>query len=434
MTTPPVSELSSDSPQPMTVVRACAWTGLILGTLFIAVLGAAPVVWGGQVLRALMITGGAIGFLAALWWFPVNVWLRFALGYAWLGLAAAYLLIDDSKIDRPETLAKFSPGFPGAGESYEVLMRYGKNHPLGRDFRFTPPSKLWREKGAFQPKEPTWETWLLSNRKELETDWQLLEPVRDWWAELNTFERIADLTPPRADGEILAFAPIRALSQHACAIASLQALDGHGDDAIDTLVPMIEVSRKLIPSSRTLVRSMIAIVAEKSALETADFVLNATEVSPAARTRLAHALSGGMESETICRRLIGVEYVWASDVLLKERLGDLNAGAAWAESPKSIAWRRHALNSVGPLVYNPRRTLNLYADINHEMADLAARREFKKLEQRSAGFFRTLVDRGPKNLGGILMLSLYTPAYSKVVESFWKTEDLRSALYTRVKS
>jgi hypothetical protein len=127
-----------------------------------------------------------------------------------------------------------------------------------------------------------------------------------WWSELNGFTRIGDLTPAKLDAEIIAFAPIRSIVQHSCAIASLQAIDGQGAAAVETLLPTLEVGSKLEASSRTLVRSMVAIVTQKMALETAEFVLN-TEVSPAGRARLAMAIEASRGGETAVRKLIGVE-------------------------------------------------------------------------------------------------------------------------------
>lgn len=54
------------------------------------------------------------------------------------------------------------------------------------------------------------------------------------------FDRLGDLTPPRSDADILAFKVWRTLYQRACAIATLQSLDGHGDAALATLLPYIK--------------------------------------------------------------------------------------------------------------------------------------------------------------------------------------------------
>jgi len=77
-----------------------------------------------------------------------------------------------------------------------------------------------------------WLEYITANRAALEADWEILAPQRRWWAELNAFERLGDLTPPRWDFDIISFRVWRTLSQHSCAIASLQALDNQGDAAI----------------------------------------------------------------------------------------------------------------------------------------------------------------------------------------------------------
>ncbi len=84
---------------------------------------------------------------------------------------------------------------------------------------------------------------------------------------------------------------MRTYTQYAVAIASLQALDGRGDEAFATLTNLYCVARKLEPNARTLVRAMIAKVIQKMALNTAGFVLDHATVSPASRVALAAEMS-----------------------------------------------------------------------------------------------------------------------------------------------
>jgi hypothetical protein len=98
------------------------------------------------------------------------------------------------------------------------------------------------------------------------------------------------------------------------------------------------------------------------------------------------------------------------------------------------AWRRIAMNPISPFVYNSRRTINLYGDLSIELANLAARREFKQIDQRTEEFHRNLARSGFKNLGGAMVIEVAVPGYAKIVESFWKTDDLRAALQTRLKT
>lgn len=434
----PAAPVASDSAtasssRPQRLVRGLAWTGFGLGMAFVLGLGIAPALCGGGYVAPGVTVGSVIAFVVLMRWIKPGAWQRLGFGYAGLAVVLVYLAIDDSRVRRPQTMEEFAPAVAGDEKSYVVLMRYGKNHPLGKDFRFKPSDRLYRGKGVFMPKDPAWKTWLESNRAELETGWAQLDPVRNWWAELNTFDRIGDLTPTTMDAEIPAFGPIRSYAQHACAIASLQAIDGQGDAAVETLLPVLEVGYKLESTSRTLVRSMIAIVAQKMTLEAAEFVLNTTEVSPASRARLVAAIDIRRPGEAGARRLIGMEYTWAANLLFREKLGDILA-AEFTGKQKFNEWPRQALNPLSPFVFNSRRTINLYGDLTAELSDLAARRELKELAQRTEEFCGSAGRAGFKNLGGSLVVAISVPAYSKVIESFWKTEDLRTALHTRLKA
>jgi len=230
------------------------------------------------------------GVLLAAWKLKLRSWWWIAGGYLAVAPVLAYLAVDDPVYRRPVTVEELAPPFPGAEKSFEVLMRYGKQHPLGKSFK-EPPS-IVAGKSAREP--GPWREIIVANRAAFETRWTELAPVRAWWDELNAFDRIGDLTPPRSDAEVVAFHPFRAMSQNGCAVAGLLAIDGRGDEAIDVLIPLIQVGRKIQPSARTLVRLMIGIVIERMTLETAGFVLDTTTVSPAARARLARALQGGI--------------------------------------------------------------------------------------------------------------------------------------------
>jgi hypothetical protein len=426
------SPVSSPRSRGWRVLRWLAWVGFALGLLVVIVVGFMPVFFSRDYEPAWLVLGTTAIFLLMMRWVGPGPWQRLAFGYAGLAIAMIYLARDDATVHRAMTLEEFAPAFPGAEKSYEVVMRYGRGHPLGRDFHFQPPSQIYQGPGVWKPTDPAWKTWLVANRADLEDDWAQLQPVRDWLTELNTFDRIGDLTPTQIDAEIMAFAPIRAVTQHASAIASLQAIDGHGDAAVETLLPVLEVGRKLSPSSRTLVRSMIAVVVRKTGLEATEFVLNSAEISPAARARLAAALADDGGAEIAVRKLIGVEYAWGASLYLKQ---DIVSVLPW-EFPVRLMqnhWWQKAITPLSPLFYNVRRTTNLYGDLSTDLQDLAARRDLQHLDERSKEFFQHSLGANIKNVGGVWIVSTIVPAFSKVVEAFWKTEDLRSALYSRVK-
>lgn len=371
------------------------------------------------------------GFLAALgfwlaWRFRNRSWWWVTGGALAVAPVLTYLAVDDTSLRHSMSIEEIAPAFPGAEKSYGVLMRYGKDHPLGRAFK-TPRRVFPPGLPAFMDDPKRAEerrVWLLARRAEIEADWAELGPVRSWWSELHAFDRIGDLTPARFDAEIINFEPPRAYSQRAAAIAGLQALDGEGDAAFETLLPLLEVSRKLEPSARTLVRFMIARVCQKLALDAAGFVLDHATVSAANRARFLAALKGGSGGEAGARRLVAIEYASSREPYSDIRLGE------WMAQP--FLGARHLLNILGPLVYNPRKTINLFGDLTEQWQNFAARREIDKIEPATKEFFRTTGRPRLKNLLGSIVLVRLSPSYSRVLENYWKIEDARAALRERL--
>ena len=368
----------------------------------------------------------ATGIFWVLWRLQARSWPRIALGYAVVGGVLLYLAHDDPAIRHPIKMEDISPAFPGAEESFGVLMRYGRAHPLGRDFK----APVFKDPFPHFAPDPAseWRETLKSRRTELEAHWVELAPLRTWLIELNSFDRIGDLTPARMDAEVLAFQSIRTISQHTIAIASLQAIDGHGDDAIDTVVPIIQIGRKLQPYSRTLVRSMIGGVIEHIGMSTASFILNTTAVSPAAKSRLAAALQG-VNTEAGARHFISIEYAFTLGAFQGKRIGDILVESG---SGNDSPWRRRAFNAISPFVYNPRATFNIRGDLYADLQDLVGRRQIDQMRTRMNRFVERDVRPGIKNSFGKLLNKMAVPPYEKVSENYWRNQDERAALLVRL--
>ncbi len=361
--------------------------------------------------------------LAAMWRFRLRSW--WWVGGGWLVVAPilAYLATDESTLRHSMSFAEITPAVPDAEKSFAVIMRYGKSQPATVAFG-TPKSYA----GGFPDpidKPAEWRAFVLANRASLEAEWAAFAPQRAWWAELNTFEIIGDLTPSRPDAEVISFPVFRALSQRAWAIASLQAIDGHGDNAIDTLLPILQVGRKMQPAARTLVRQMIGVVIERVTTRNVRWVLDNATVSPAARVRLATALSGG-GGALGARRLVTVDYLQSTATLLNEHLGD------FVNATDRHAALRFSLNLLSPFVYNRRATANLFGDHILELQDLAARRELTQFARRQTEFHDQDARPGFKNFMGAFVIDQTIPAYRKVLETYWKMEDDRLALLARL--
>jgi len=368
----------------------------------------------------------AVGILLASWRLQGRSWCRIALGFVALGVVLAYLAHDEPTIRHPLRMEEISPVFPGAEASFNVLMRYGRAHPLGQNFK---PPTFKNPYPNFAPDPPgPWRDTLTVHRAELEAHWAELAPERAWLAELNASDRIGDLTPMRTDAEIIAFQPFRSVSQHGIAIASLKALDGRGDDAIDTLLPILQLGRKLQPYSRTLVRSMIGVVIERISLQTAAFILDNSAVSPSAQAQLAAELQGG-DPEAGGRYLLSTEYAFQLGAFDGKRLGDIYAGYGPGDKRP---WLHRAYNAVSPFVYNQRATFNIYGDLYVDLQDIIGRRHLEQMDPRMKKFIAQDARPGFKNLFGKLLAQMMVPAYSKVSENYWRTQDLRAALIARV--
>ena len=358
--------------------------------------------------------------LVAMWRFRLRSW--WWVGGGWLVVIPilVYLASDASTIRYSTSFAEITPVVADAEKSFAVIMRYGKKQPAARTFN---AGKVYP--GGFPKptdgKSAEWRAFILANRASLESEWAALAPQRAWWDELNTFALIGDLTPADPGAEIISFPVFRTLSQRAWAAASLQAIDGHGDAAIDTLLPVLQVSRKMQPAAHTLIRQMIGVVIERGSIAVARWVLDNATVSPAARSRLAAALTGG-GGEMGARRLVAVDYLMSVGIIADHPLGVfINLG-------NRHPVLRHVFNGIGPFVYNRRTTANLMSDLNRELQDLAARRELVRFGLRQTEFFTQEARPSFKNFIGPFVLNQNIPAYGKVLESYWKMEDERLAL------
>jgi len=432
------------APLPLRLFRSLVILTLTLAWMAIAALGYVGAVFSavetyfkdaGKPPGAVLVTLGAVVLLTPLAlaiWAGRRRWLKWpglALGWLATGSILAWLAWDDPVVRRPLSIDEVAPVFDGAERSYAVIMEYGKQHPTEEAKAFSSYKPKVQFAGANIAEPEKWVEFITKNRAALEADWAAVAPQRAWLDRLNTFDRLGDLTPADFAADIPRFDVWRLLSQRTCAIASLQALDGRGDEAVATLLPMLEVGRKFETSSRTLVRLMIARVVQKLCCQTAGFILDRAQPGAAARARLLAALDGG-NGPAGARRIVLIEYAHFMPTLAKLSLTD----AATAVDLGSPGRLPRALNLFTRLAFNPRATANLYGDYAYELAALAETRDYGGFAVRQAAFIEASFQKGGmKNLGGRLILNMAIPAYQKVVKTYWDIEDLRLALLVRLK-
>lgn len=435
----------SPAPLPLRLFRSLVILTLTLAWMLIAALAFAGAVFAvvetyfkdaGKPPGGVLLTLGVVVLLTPLAlavWAGRRQWLQWpvlALGWLAAGTILVWLAWDDPVVRRPLTIDEVAPVFDGAERSYAVIMEYGKHHPTEESKAFS-SYKPKVQFGGARPDEPEkWVEYITKNRAALEADWAAFAPQRAWLDRLNAFDRLGDLTPADFAADIPRFDVWRLLSQRTCAIASLQALDGRGDEAIATLLPMLEVGRKFETSSRTLVRLMIARVVQKLCYQTAGFILDRGNPGAAARARLRAALDGG-NGPAGARRIVLIEYAHFMPTLAKLSLTD----AATAVDFGSSARLPRALNLLTRLVFNPRATTNLYGDHAYELAALAETRDYGGFAVRQAAFMQASFQQGGmKNLGGRLILNMAIPGYQKIIKTYWDIEDLRLARLARLQA
>jgi hypothetical protein len=351
----------------------------------------------------------AIGGVVAT--IPILVWL------AW----------DEPPSSRLPSTEQLWPTLPGDEKSFSVLMQYSKKAPSAeaKAYAAVKFAVTW---GAARPRErEKWCEFVTTQRAGIEADWEKLAPQRRWLEELAAFDRIGDLTAPRHDADIMAFQVWRTLWQRACAIATLQALDGRGDDAIATLLPLLHVVRRLQPNSRTLIRSMIAVAMERMTLETIALVLDLSPVSSTQRTALERELAPEIVSVP-ASRIVQLEYPFIGSVLEDMKLG--NQISAGHEGRKSAL--TGPLNALTALFFNPHATANLYHEHLQQLGQLADARALDQFAERTKAFEATVNAPGLKNFIGRYVLRLGITSFQKVIEAHWDTVDLRATLRKRL--
>jgi hypothetical protein len=368
-----------------------------------------------------------LGFLAAR--LRRLTWPAIGLAAAVFATVCCWMSHDDAQLRLPPSGEELSPPFEGAAKSYALLMRYSR-HADNDEARAFSNITLTVDFSKFAGPRPAarWKPFLTENRGALMGDWAALVRPREWLAELNSFDRIGDLTPARWDADVISFQVWQTLSTRLCAVARLQAIDGRGDEAMATLIPLIEISRKLEPSSRTLIRVQTARLAQLMGLEAASFVLDTTPVGNAARERLASAIAGG-DGAGGARRLPLLDGTTYPSFLIGLPFGDKISAVG---GPKFF---RIPLDALGRVLFNSNATANLYADEIRRLAPLAESRDLSKYKDCEIGFMDDQLNyRGLKNIGGRLILGRTSSLSYGTVTAYWHVEDLRTALAIRLRN
>ena len=395
----------------------------LLGVIDGLVAGGLGGEWVWQVFSLMAVTAlsaGVAGAAIALRFFRNLPFVATAIVLVLVAMVFVAATLDDAEFTHPLTLDEFSPAVSHGNESWELTVRDWPEAALSAISGSS--SAVYVRAPLTDPIKYTAE--LSEKREQIDLAWANLAEARDWLAQLNAFAEIGDETSARIDAPILKFALVRAVTQVSCARAALLALDGRGDEAAEVLLPVIEVSRKLEPGARTLVRAMIARVMLGNALDTLGFVLSQAEVSPEWRATLAAALERGIGGPAGARRLMTIEYVIQFD-------GSYRLGVPYGIKPSRggdppLQWLQRPF-------FLPKATANLHAAHIEQIARFAEKREFGKFTACERQFFDSLGGGELNNPIGRMVLAMALPATQKIIESYWKKEDGRLAMIAELR-
>ena len=342
----------------------------------------------------------------------------------------AWMSADDESPRHTTLPPPLSNDHPHARAGYDLTLRYSKNVPRSL-IATVPETKLvFPSTDLGADNDAKWADFLTKNAEELDTLWPKLAELHAWLGELAAAPYLGDFTD-RYDSPIMHFRSIRLISQASCARALRLVGEGRRDEAVETLLPLLTASRNLQPHASNLVRRMIGIVMQRQAQNTLSRVLATGEISAVTRERLAVALAPAPDTAEQARLLIWCEYPVLSNLLLS--LDAENASTIFTQPGSENPLLRGLARFAFTVLMNPRLTVNQYGDYLVLSGDAAARRDHAALTSMAEKFVQNLAIQIPgKNQGGRMILAMAAPAYTKVVENYWKADDERAALLAKL--
>jgi hypothetical protein len=342
----------------------------------------------------------------------------------------AWLAHDDEEWRHSERHPALRNDSPEAAATHALALRYTEDAPGSL------LSSLPAREPGFPSTEPgprndaEWADFIAENGPAIDALWIDLAPLRAWLDELAAAPALGDLGDDSNSPSIGSKA-LHLASHIACARSLRLAADGRRDEAVETLLPVLDASRKLEPHARTLMRRLIAIALRRQAQNTLGRILDGGALSPGTRDRLAAALAPRPDVAEQARLLVLSEYETIGRLLIR-----LDANRVAARLPDSEDNRKGAaplLHLILPFAYNPRRSANLAGDRFGRLADAAARRDLATIVAADSRRFSEYGNILPgKNFVGRVALAMTTPAFQRIVEHYWATDDQRAALLARI--
>ncbi len=346
-------------------------------------------------------------------------WLAFAASLALFGI---WVTRDDATLVHDLDDPRLRSDFPEAAATHALTLRYSRHAPDSLHDTVPHLSLRFPTLSSQASDRENWQTFLSTHGETLRSHWEELAPLRVWIDELAAAPRLGDLAENFSD-PLPDTRALRAVARAAAAHASLLALEGRRDEAVEILLPVLITGDRLEADARTLVRRMTAILLHSQTLSALTFVLDQGPLEDdTTRARLAAALAPHQDAAEGARLLLLCEYALTARVL--------TAYGQRSLSSRDLGLSDHEL-PFRPL-FNPKATINQLGDLLHALAEAAARRDLETIDQAGEAVTSNPPLMLGKNMVGRVLIGLGLPGYNSLAKRYWETHDTRVALLARL--
>jgi hypothetical protein len=239
--------------------------------------------------------------------------------------------LDAPPIPDDYTIADLRSAPPECNRSYELLMSLS-------DERECPPdapaiglsaqdvNTIWQINEVIKEGEYSIITEVLeANADNIKQAWKNGQKGRDIISELNTFPEIADLTEPDLDFLIKFLRNFRHLTCLYKSYAYLQTEQGKSYIAVNELIELDSVYRKLSVNVRSTITKLGCIAGLSNSIMTANFIANNPKASQESLDILAEHFTPLTDEQISLRNPVLFQYLLMRDVFLEEMSKDLAA-------------------------------------------------------------------------------------------------------------
>lgn len=347
------------------------------------------------------------------------------LGWLVVGGLLLYLRWDQ---EQPK-LVDLGPRVTNADEGYRVLMWMAKDSPYSRlEESGILPNNAADLRLPSAPKD--WAAHVRTHRAEILRAWDQDVIGRAWVTAINA-RPPQGVWPQSLEDPMLSFQAVRASVSVRAVHAHLLALDGHRDEAIQSLVPLISAWQQFQRTGPCLVNQMIACVSLKMSYSVAGEVLSLGGVSVESKKSLLSTLNDSPQIGVVFRNAFLGEQAFIRGVC--DNVQSAQQTLLETDSLKSVLEAGTQPNVFSgwmvrcrfPFVFNRHQTEEehmIHFQLVCELAIAAKMEQLRALETQKSEVWLV------KNPVGRCMLDSGSVAYSKIVENIWKAEELRIGL------